>query len=74
MARKITVTTIADALKCVRKLKQGKACTMQELKSSLLLLETGMKTAQRTVKELRDRNVFMERLLNNRGMGGMGGL
>lgn len=74
MARKITITTIADALKCARKVKQGKACTMQELKSSMLLLETGMKTAQKSVKELRDRNAFMERLLGNRGMGGMGGL
>lgn len=67
MARKVTVTTIADALRCARKLKQGKACTMQELKSTVMLLETGMKTAQRTVKELRDRNDFMERLMNSMG-------
>lgn len=64
MARKITVTTIADALRCARKVKQGKACTMQELKSSVLLLETGMKSAQRGAREARDRVDFIERLLN----------
>ena len=63
MARKITVTTIADALRCARKVKSGKACTMQELKSTVMLLEQGMKTAQRTTKELRDRNFFMERIM-----------
>ena len=68
MPKKITVTTIADALRCVRKVKQGKACTMQELKSSLLLLETGMKTAQRTAKEYRDRNDWMERFMNRGSM------
>ena len=67
MARKVTVTTIADALRCARKLKQGKACTMQELKSTVMLLEQGMKTAQRTAKELRERNFFMERLMDKMG-------
>lgn len=63
MAKKVTITTIADALRCARKVKQGKACTMQELKSTVLLLETGMKSAQRGVKEARDRTDFIERLL-----------
>ena len=64
MAKKITVTTIADALRCARKVKQGRACTMQELKSTVLLLESGMKTAQRSAREFRDRSDFVERLLN----------
>jgi hypothetical protein len=68
MAKKITVTTIADALRCARKVKQGKACTMQELKSTVMLLETGMKTAQRTAKEYRDRNDWMERFMNRGSM------
>jgi hypothetical protein len=68
MAKKITVTTIADALRCARKVKQGKACTMQELKSTVLLLETGMKSAQRGAKEARDRMNWMERLLNRGAM------
>ena len=67
MAKKITVTTIADALRCARKVKAGRACTMQELKATVLLLETGMKTAQRTTKELRERNFFMERLMDKMG-------
>ena len=64
MAKKITVSTIADALRCARKIKQGKSCTMQEMKSTILLLETGMKSAQRGVKEALDRTNFLERLLN----------
>ena len=40
---------------------------MQELKSTVMLLEQGMKTAQRTTKELRDRNFFMERLMDKLG-------
>ncbi len=64
MAKKVTISTIADALRCARKIKQGKACTMQEMKSTILLLETGMKSAQRGVKEARDRTNFLERLLN----------
>ncbi|GAG55471.1 unnamed protein product [marine sediment metagenome] len=64
MAKKTTISTIADALRCARKVKQGKSCTMQELKSTVLLLETGMKSAQRGVKEARDRTDFLERLLN----------
>lgn len=64
MAKKVTVTTIADALRCARKVKQGKACTMQELKATVMLLETGMKSAQRGAREARDRVKFIERLMN----------
>ncbi len=63
MARK-TITNIAEALACVRKLKSGKPCTMQELKSSLMLLDTAYRTAKSTSRQLRDQNAFLERLLN----------
>ena len=62
MARK-TVTNITDALSCVRKLKSGKACTMQELKSSLLLLESAYKSVQRAKRESNSRIEFLERML-----------
>lgn len=59
MARKTTVTTIADALRCVSKVKQGKACTAAELKSSLMLLSDALKTSQGKVRELKGRVAFL---------------
>lgn len=59
MARKSTPTTIADALRCVKKVRQGKACTMAEMKASLLLLDDARKTALGTVRMLKDRIAFM---------------
>jgi hypothetical protein len=59
MARKTTPTTIADALRCVKKVRQGKACTMAEMKASLLLLDDARKTALGTVRMLKDRIAFM---------------
>jgi len=41
-----TVTNIAQALKCVSKLKQGKSCTTAEMKSSLIIMHTAYKAAQ----------------------------
>ena len=45
MASKIT--TIADALKCISKVRQGKACSAAEMKASLLLLSTAYGSLQR---------------------------
>ncbi len=59
MARKSTPTTIADALRCVRKVRQGKACTVNELKASLMLLDDARKTALGTIRMLKDRISFM---------------
>ncbi len=59
MARKSTPTTIADALRCVKKVRQGKACTMAEMKASMLLLDDARKTALGTVRMLKDRIAFM---------------
>ena len=60
MARKSsTPTTIAQALTCVRKVRQGKSCTMNELKASLLLLDDARKTALGTIRMLKDRIKFM---------------
>ena len=60
MARKSsTPTSIAQALQCVRKVRQGKACTMNEMKASLLLLDDARKTALGTIRMLKDRIAFM---------------
>lgn len=60
MARKSsTPTTIAQALVCVRKVRQGKACTVNELKGALLLLDDARKTSLGTIRMLKDRIAFM---------------
>lgn len=47
------VTTIADALKCAAKINAGKACTAAEMRATIKLLDTGLKTSRRTVRELK---------------------
>jgi hypothetical protein len=59
MARKSTPTTIADALRCVKKVRQGKACTVAELKASVMLLDDARKTALGTIRTLKDKIAFM---------------
>ena len=59
MAKKSTPTTIAQALSCVRKVRQGKACTMNELKATVMLLDDARKTSQRTIRTLKDKIAFM---------------
>lgn len=59
MARKSNPTTIADALACVRKVRQGKTCTAAEMKASLLLLDDARKTALGTIRSLKDKIDFM---------------
>lgn len=43
---KVSVTTIADATRCAAKVKAGKACTMTELRATVLLLQEGLKTSR----------------------------
>lgn len=57
--RSSTPTTIADALSCVRKVRQGKACTVSELRASLMLLDDARKTALGTIRTLKDKIAFM---------------
>lgn len=47
------VTTIADALKCASKISNGKACSASEMRATIKLLDTGLKTSRRTVRELK---------------------
>lgn len=61
---KSTPTTIAQALSCVRKVRQGRACTTSELRASLMLLDDARKTALATGRMLKDRVSFLERFVN----------
>ena len=61
MARKNVVTNMAQALQCVSKLKQGKACTMAELKATAMLLESGYRTVVRNRKAVEKNMAFLER-------------
>ena len=56
---KSTPTTIAQALSCVRKVRQGRACSMTELKATVMLLDDARKTGLGTIRMLKDRIAFM---------------
>lgn len=49
MARN-TVKTIADASRCAAKLAEGKSCTQAELKATVSILNSALKTARATAK------------------------
>ena len=57
--RSSTPTTIAEALRCVRKVRQGKACTVSELRASIMLLDDARKTALGTIRTLKDKIAFL---------------
>ena len=57
-------TNIAMALKCAAKVRMGKACTMKELKATVMLLDEARKTAQKTGRMLKSQNAFLERFIN----------
>lgn len=63
---KSTPTTIAQALRCMAKVNQGKACSMNELKASLRLINDARKTGMKTIKMLKDQNAFLSRFIGSR--------
>lgn len=50
----VKVKTIADALKCASKINEGKACTAAEMRATIKLLDTGLKTARRSLRSARE--------------------
>jgi hypothetical protein len=50
LAARSKITTIAQALRCVSNVKQGKACSMQDAKATMILLDTALKTARRSAR------------------------
>ena len=63
MAKSIP-TNMAMALKCVRKLRMGRPCTMAEMKAVVMLLDDARKTSLSTIRNLKERSNFLERMLN----------
>lgn len=57
-------TNIAMALKCAAKVRMGKACSMKELRATVMLLDQARKTGQQTARMLKEQNAFLERFLN----------
>ncbi len=49
----VKITTIADALKCAAKIKAGKACSASEMKATITLLDTALKTSRRSLRAAR---------------------
>lgn len=66
------VTTIADALKCAAKVNAGKSCTPAEMRATIKLLDSGLKTSRRTIRELKrqvtDKDSMVRRLLAKLGV------
>ena len=66
MARKSsTVTNITDALRCAKKVAQGKPCSMKELKSSVMLLHTAYKQRGASLRQQLKQIGFLENFVNN---------
>lgn len=66
------ITTIADALKCVSKVNQGKACSAAEMKATIILLDRARKTAvasaRQAKKALKASDNMVTRLLSKVGL------
>jgi len=66
------IKTIADASACARKVAAGKPCTMAELKATVTLLNSAMKTARSTAKlakrEAAEAKDMLARLLSRVGL------
>lgn len=72
MASRSKITTIAQALRCVSNVRQGKACSMQDAKATMLLLDTALKTSRRSAsamkKRLLDSDNMVTRLMAKIGL------
>lgn len=63
MARKKTVSNLTDALRCARKVRSGQACTMAELKSALLVMNSAYNSIKTAKRESDSRIGFLQRLI-----------
>lgn len=48
------ITTIADALKCASKINAGKACSASEMRATIKLLNTALRTSKRSLRTVKD--------------------
>jgi len=68
----VKVTTIADALKCASKIKAGKACSAAEMRATIKLLDTAVRTSRRSLRltkqQLSRSDNMVQRLLAKVGL------
>jgi hypothetical protein len=50
----VKITTIADAMKCAAKINAGKACSAAEMRATIKLMDTALKTARRTARATKE--------------------
>ena len=66
------VKTIADALKCASKVNAGQACSPAELRSTVKLLSSALKTAKSTARlaknQLKASDNMVTRLMGKLGL------
>jgi len=66
------VKTIADALKCASKVNAGQACSAAEMRATVKLLSSALKTAKSTAstvkKQLKRSDDMVARLLSKVGL------
>jgi hypothetical protein len=70
MAKRIP-TTIAQAMSCASKVRQGKACTMAELKATVQLLQSALSSSRAATRAAKDAasdaRAMVDRLLSRVG-------
>jgi len=71
MAKK-AIKTIADATSCAAKIANGQACTQAEMKATIRILHSALKTARSTAKSAKREAVsateMLRSLLNRVGL------
>jgi len=72
MANRSKVQNIAGALRCASQIKAGKSCSMADARSTVMLLDTAVKTARRRAaaekKALAQSDNMVSRLLMKLGV------
>lgn len=68
MAKKKSVpSNISGALRCVKMVRQGKACSMADLKATVLLLDDARKTLQSNLRTERSLTEMLRGFLRDMG-------
>lgn len=65
MAKKKNPSSLADALKCARKVRSGVPCTMGELKASLSIMSSAYQSVKNAKRDSDSRIEFLQKLIEN---------
>lgn len=55
----VKITNIADAVKCVAKMRAGKRCTMEEMKSTAMILDSALKSSKSAGRQMKNQIKFL---------------